>query len=258
MVAQWLAPNISSDPLAGIGGRSVDDIVKFLRTGADRSMGVAFGPMAEVVHDSLHYLTDADVHAIAVYLKQGPDRQAESPAADATRAGMARGTRLYLANCAQCHQDKGQGIAGSVPNLSGNPVVEEFQPHDMVVVILSGLTGTGGYHTMPSFAGALSDQKVADIANYVRVGFANRGTPDVSPTLVAGLRAVAGVGPGGTEAARAFDCPAVGAAPVPKVLASGSDVMTLAAGGDIDMTNKVHVLIDAIRREQSGISDAAL
>jgi hypothetical protein len=42
------------------------------------------------------------------------------------------------------------------------------------------------------------------------------------------------------------------------VLASGSDVMTLAAGGDIDMTNKVHVLIDAIRREQSGISDAAL
>lgn len=62
VVQQWLAPNISSDPLDGIGGRLIDDIVKFLRTGADRPMGVAFGPMGEVVHDSLRYATGSDLH----------------------------------------------------------------------------------------------------------------------------------------------------------------------------------------------------
>jgi mono/diheme cytochrome c family protein len=258
VVDQWLAPNISSDPLAGIGDRSVGQIVNFLRTGANTSMGVAFGPMSLVVHDSLRYLTDTDVHAIAVYLKEGPDRRAPVRMTDATAATLRRGGNLYLENCAQCHRDKGQGIPGLVPNLAGNAVVEEFSPHDMVVVALQGLTGTGGYGRMPGFAGALGNRDIADIANYVRVGFGNHGTPDVTPALVAGLRSAAGVGPGGTEAARAFDCPAVGAAPVPKVLASPSDVEFLASGGDIDMSNKIDGLIKEVRQQQPGISDATL
>jgi mono/diheme cytochrome c family protein len=54
-VQQWVAPNISSDPLSGIGDRSIADIATFLRKGSYRTMGVAFGPMQEVVHDSLRY-----------------------------------------------------------------------------------------------------------------------------------------------------------------------------------------------------------
>ncbi|HEX5326165.1 MAG TPA: c-type cytochrome [Acetobacteraceae bacterium] len=257
-VGQWLAPNISSDPLAGIGHRTVDQITAFLRTGANTSMGVAFGPMAEVVHDSLHYLTDADVHSIAVYLKEGPDRRAPAQVSDATKATLQRGARLYAENCAQCHQDHGQGIAGVIPNLADNAVVEEFTPHDMVVAILSGLTGTGGYGQMPSFAGALGDRQIADVANYVRVGLGNHGVPDVTPNLVAGLRSVAAVGAGGTEAARAFDCPAIGNAPVPKVLANQSDVAILASGGDIDMDNKIDGLLAELHQQQPGISNAAL
>jgi len=258
VVAQWLAPNISSDPLAGIGDRTIAQITDFLRTGANANMGVAFGPMAEVVHNSLHYLTDADVRSIAVYLKEGPDRKEPAQVADATKADLRRGANLYLENCAQCHQDKGQGISGAVPNLANNAVVEEFRPHDMVTVVLQGLTGTGGYGRMPGFAGALSNQNVADIANYVRVGFGNHGVPDVTPTLVGDLRSLASVGSAGTEAARAFDCPAVGSAPVPGVLASPSDVRDLAAGGDDDMENKIGNLIDEIRQQQPGISDGAL
>jgi mono/diheme cytochrome c family protein len=257
-VGQWLAPNISADPLAGIGNRTVDQIADFLRSGASKSMGVAFGPMAEVVHDSLRYLTDADLHSIAAYLKEGPDQTAPTQLADATKAGLRRGASLYLQNCAQCHQDKGQGIPGVIPNLAGNAVVEEFAPHDMIVAILKGLTGTGGYGTMPGFAGALGDAQIADIANYLRVSLGNRGVPDVTPAMIAGLRSAAGVGPGGTEAARSFDCPVIGAAPVPHVLASPSDVMSLASGGDIDMANKIPGLIDEIRQQQPGISEAAL
>jgi mono/diheme cytochrome c family protein len=258
IVDRWLAPNISSDPVAGVGDRPVEQIVDFLKTGANRSMGVAFGPMAEVVHDSLRYLTEADLRSVAVYLKEGPDRSEPAQTAVATAAGLRRGAALYLDNCAQCHQDSGTGVSGFVPNLAGNAVVNEFGPHDMIVVMLSGLQGSGGYGVMPGFAGALSDRQVADIANYVRVSWGNRGVADVTPSMVASLRSAAGVGAAGSEAARAFDCPAIGAAPVPNTIATPVDVQALAAGGDYDMENKISSLIAQIRAQQPGISNAAL
>jgi mono/diheme cytochrome c family protein len=258
IVDQWLAPNISSDKLNGIGKLTIDSIVKFLGTGASTSEGAAFGPMEEVVHDSLHYLTNADLQAIAVYLKAGPDRPGAFPKATASQPDMARGARLYMANCAQCHQDKGQGIPGAIPALSGNPVIEKFEPNDMIVVMLAGLPGSGGYGAMPGFGGALNDQAIADIANYIRVGFGGQYAPDVSIAMMAGLRAVADVGPGGTGTARAFDCPAIGNAMVPKALATPADVMTLEAGGEDGMANKVGKLIGDIRKQQPGTSDASL
>ena len=258
-VDQWLAPNISSDPLAGIGDRSVDQIVAFLRTGATASMGVAFGPMAQVVHDSLHDLTDADIRSIAVYLKEGPDRPAPCAGSGCNQGHSAARRHGFTSRIAHsATRKRARALRGRIPNLADNAVVKEFSPHDMVVVILGGLTGTGGYGRMSGFAGALGDNQIADLANYVRVGLGNRGVPDVTPSLVAGLRSAAGVGAGGTEAARAFDCAAVGNAPVPNVLASQSDVAALASGGDFDMTNKVDGLIDRIRQQQPGISDAAL
>ena len=222
-VQQWIAPNISSDPLAGIGDRSVADIVTFLRTGADKTLGVAFGPMGEVVHDSLRYLTDADVTSIAVFLKEGPDRKETGPAADATRATLHRGQVLYLQNCAQCHQDNGRGIPGAVPNLAGNAAVTADRPNDIAAAILNGLQRNSGAQ-MPSFAGALSDQGIADIANYIRVSWANKASPDTSPQLVAGVRAASPVGIAGSEAARDFDCPKVGTGTVPGALIGPADV----------------------------------
>jgi len=257
-VGRWLAPNISSNPLAGLGDRSIDQIVDFLKSGANTSMGKAFGPMALVVHDSLRYLTQSDLRAIAVYLKEGPDRTRPKQLPDATQAELRRGGHLFMLNCSSCHQDNGRGIPHVVPNLSDNAVVAEFRPHDMLVAMLKGLKGTGGYATMPAFAGALSDKDISDIANYVRVTWGNRGVPDVKPSMVAHLRAIAGVGPAGTESARAFDCPKVGAAAVPRTLARPSEVKALAEGGDADMGNKIHLLIEKIRKEQPGISNAGL
>jgi mono/diheme cytochrome c family protein len=258
VVDQWLAPNISSDKLAGIGRLTVGAIVQFLGTGANASEGVAFGPMESVVHDSLQYLTAADLPAIAIYLKAGPDRPGPSLKATATQADITRGTGVYLASCAPCHQDKGQGIPGAIPALSGNRVVETFDPHDMLVVILAGLPGKGGYGAMPGFGGALNDQTVADIANYIRVGFGGQYAPDVSPAMVGRLRDIANIGPGGTKTARAFDCPAIGAAAVPQALATPQDVMALETGGDASMSEKVGRLIDDIRKQQTGLSDAAV
>jgi len=53
---------------------SETDIVRLLRTGlvtdgAGGHQGFTFGPMAEVVYESLQHADEADLRAIAVYLK---------------------------------------------------------------------------------------------------------------------------------------------------------------------------------------------
>jgi hypothetical protein len=53
---------------AGLGDWSIDEIADLLRTGVSHR-GAVYGPMAEVVYNSLQYLNDADVRAMAVYLK---------------------------------------------------------------------------------------------------------------------------------------------------------------------------------------------
>lgn len=257
-VQDWLAPNISSDPLDGIGDKSLPDIVTFLRSGADKAMGVAFGPMAEVVHESLHYLTDEDVRAIAVFLKEGPERQNIVAASSATAADLRAGQHLYLANCAECHQDNGRGIPGAVPNLAGNAAVTADQPRDIIVAVLQGLQGTGGYGQMPSFAGALSDKNIADIANYIRAGWRNKAPANATPTMVASLRAVANVGAAGSEAARDFDCPRVGSGTISNVIADPAQANFIAGGDPSEVGSRIDELISSLRTQQPGISDAAL
>ncbi|MGE3481416.1 MAG: c-type cytochrome [Gammaproteobacteria bacterium] len=259
VVQQWLAPNISSDKLAGIGARSVDDIVTFLRTGADSRLGVAFGPMAEVVHDSLRYATDADIRAVAVYLKDGPDRPATAAAgSSASQADLAQGQHLYLANCAVCHQDNGRGIPGTVANLSGNAALLAEQPHDAIVAVLQGLQGSGGYGQMPSFAGALNDRQISDIINYIRTAWPRKAPANATPAMVANLRGAASVGAAGTEAARAFDCPPVGSSTLPAALATPAQANFLATDDAAFLNQRVMEMVGQIRAQQPGISDANL
>jgi hypothetical protein len=72
------------------------------------------------------------------------------------------------------------------------------------------------------------------------------------------MRSVAGAGVAGTQAARAFDCPAVGTAPVPGVLADPAQVAFLANAQGHDLENKIDELVASIRQSQPGISDASL
>ena len=88
----WYAPNITADTRKGIGRWSVEDIVTYLKTGANRDTLASGGMGEEVVHSSSH-MTDDDLKAIAVYLLSlKPASQAE-PAA-ACRRGRAHGWRV--------------------------------------------------------------------------------------------------------------------------------------------------------------------
>ena len=64
----WYAPSLTSNKEAGLGDWSIEDIADLLRTGVSQR-GAVYGPMAEVTYNSLQYLNDADVRAMAVYLK---------------------------------------------------------------------------------------------------------------------------------------------------------------------------------------------
>ena len=73
MLDFWSAPDLRGDPKAGLGAWSSADIVAFLKTGHN-DHGTVFGSMRLVTRNSTLYLTDADLAAIATYLKSLPPR----------------------------------------------------------------------------------------------------------------------------------------------------------------------------------------
>ena len=66
-VGAWLAPNITPDPVSGIGAWSRADVVEYLRNGAAPDRAQAAGPMAAAV-EALQGTSDADIEALAAWL----------------------------------------------------------------------------------------------------------------------------------------------------------------------------------------------
>ncbi len=257
IVDNYYAPNISADPESGIGSRTVGEVKQFLRTGAEPHLGVAFGPMAEVVQYSMRYMTDADLTAIATYLvgaEKRPDYTAPIPIKPAE---LASGRALYTANCALCHQPDGRGVPNAIPNLAGNTAVTASLPNSVIAPMINGLEGGGTYGAMPSFAGALSNAEMAAIANYVRTSWGNAGSANATPALVASLRSIAGpavTGAGGTNAARALNCPKVGPSMVAGTLATADEADLLASATDGDLMNRMTSVIRQLRTDNPDAS----
>jgi mono/diheme cytochrome c family protein len=91
-------------------------------------------------------------------------------------------------NCSGCHQAQGTGMPGVFPPLAGNGAVIAAEPNDILKVVLFGIPAQNGYIAMPAFGGQLSDQQVADLANYVRNSWGNQASANASAADVAKLR----------------------------------------------------------------------
>lgn len=186
----WVAPDLTANTRTGLGSWSVDDIVEYLRTGRN-SRANAGGTMAAVVSYSTSFLTDADLHAIASYLKDqsaGPDAKPDGPDASA----MQRGGAVFSDACTACHMEEGLGQARLFPPLGGNAVSQQADPTGVLHIILAGdRTGVTSLRptplSMPSFAWKLTDQEIADVATYVRNSWGNRAQP-VSAKQVGEMR----------------------------------------------------------------------
>jgi mono/diheme cytochrome c family protein len=257
-IDSYFAPNISSDKQYGIGGWSQADLVDYLYKDGNMHKGSAFGPMAEVVQYSLSQLPESDVQDIATYLQTQTAAQSvpPTPAIAAAASSIAAGAALYASNCAGCHNTDGSGRGPIIPNLAGNDAVMASVPTNVIGALLNGLPPWKVGPAMPSFATRLSDQQIADIANYVRTAWGNNATADATPADVMALRAVAVVPPMADKAADLFGCPRVSPS-------GGMDALADPGNGLMDMytdatpetlPNRTRVLIAALRQADSTIT----
>ena len=143
--------------------------------------------MAEVVYDSLQYLTDDDTRAMAVYLKglaQGAPQSEASSSLPQTEGSLlfALGKTVYDGKCASCHDAQGTGAPPNYPPLAGNQSIQMASSVNPIRMVLNGgyPPGTAGNpkpYGMPPFAQSLSDNEIAAVVTYIRSAWGNRGTP---------------------------------------------------------------------------------
>lgn len=188
----WYAPDISSNPHTGIGATSVDELVEYLKTGAN-SVSFATGPMAEAVEHSTQYFTDEDLRAVATYLKAtSPSNNQRHEPMTLDDEGPKSGALAYEVNCSACHGVAGEGMANIVPAFAGNNAILADDATNLIHVMLMG--GRAG-HTearptgagMPSFAWKMNDDEIATVLDYVRNTWGNGAAP-VDVERVAALR----------------------------------------------------------------------
>jgi len=182
----WFALNLTDSLKTGLGQWSVAEIASYLKSGAEKGKSTSLGPMSEVVHNSLGFMTDTDLQAMAEYLKSLPASSPQSAdyKPDTT---LKTGATLYVDNCSGCHQAQGSGMPGVFPPLAGNAVVLAEEPNDILKVVLFGVQAQDGYIAMPAF-GHLSDQQIGDLANYVRSSWGNKAPANATAAEVAKVR----------------------------------------------------------------------
>ncbi|WP_241969885.1 cytochrome c oxidase subunit II [Pseudidiomarina taiwanensis] len=81
---------------------------------------------------------------------------------------MELGERVYLGNCAACHQPNGQGIPGVFPSLVGTEMMlNDINGH--IDIVVNGKNGTA----MQSFKNMLSLREIAAVVTYERNAWGN-------------------------------------------------------------------------------------
>ncbi len=155
--------------------------------------------MAEVVYDSLQYMTADDTRAMAVYLKSlgegsPPDAAMSAVPVEESSLLMRLGKSIYDTECASCHGAVGRGMPPDYPPLAGNQSIQMESAVNPIRMVLNGgfppgTIGNPRPFGMPPFAQRLSDDEVAAVVTYIRLSWGNRGAA-VSARQANELRAV--------------------------------------------------------------------
>ena len=180
-IDKWYAPSLTSRAEASVADWETGQIVELLQTGVS-ARGSALGPMAEVVYRSTQFLSDADLRAMAGFLKTLP------PGGEAVRRSvstgaidpdaLARGRALYRESCEDCHGPQGEGARGAYPALAGNRTVVMDPPSNVIRAVLSGgfqpaTPGNPRPWGMPPFGHVLDDAEVAAVITFIRNEWGN-------------------------------------------------------------------------------------
>lgn len=201
----WYAPSLAASDEAGLQHWQQDDIATLLKTGVAPQASLS-GPMAAITQQSLQYLNDTDLRAMAVYLQSLPTTEMEHAPTDPSdriltpedQATLKQGATLYQAQCATCHlpDGRGQQLPGGAgfPALAGNRAVTHLSPLNPIRIVLNGsfapaTTGNPQPHGMPPFGPFLSDQELAAVLSYIRNAWGNQASM-VNATTIRKLRSV--------------------------------------------------------------------
>jgi mono/diheme cytochrome c family protein len=187
LVDGWFAPRLDAAERSGLASWKVDEIVEYLASGRNQKSH-AGGPMAEVVVNSTSKISDADLHAIAVYLKSLPSGNSEPLVTPPSETAMTSGKAVYDHYCIACHEADGSSSPGVYPPLNGNALLQSADPSSTLRLILDGaqtVTTPRAPNSgqMPAYARQFNDEEVADVTTYIRNSFGN-SAPAVSAEQV--------------------------------------------------------------------------
>lgn len=192
----WPVPS-----LRGMPRWSEQEIVDYLQTGRNAKAAVG-GEMTSVVEHSSSHMSEADLKAIAAWLKflggnpalsREEVQKVETTAAKLSAAkNLTEGERLYLDNCNACHFVNGKGAPGVFPELDQASIVNAESPVGLIHTILAGAQQPSTAKApstlaMPGFANRLSDEEVAQLATFIRQGWSNTA-PTVTSKQVSEVR----------------------------------------------------------------------
>jgi mono/diheme cytochrome c family protein len=199
----WTAPALNANSPAPVPWTQ-DQLYAYLRDGFANQHGVAAGPMQPVIYN-LQRMPEQDVRAISIYLASitGPQDKAarEQQTQNALKFAQARavkvtpnattgsaanengtnnanseGAAIFAGACATCHHEGGQLPVSRPLPLALSSVVNEDTAANFVRVVRDGIhppAGQGG-PMMPGFEGALTDQQLSALANYVRQQYSHK------------------------------------------------------------------------------------
>lgn len=188
---KWYAPSLHDPAEAGVQNWPLADTVALLQTGRN-AQAIVTGPMAEVVQHSTQHWSEADLQAVAAYLKQLPQQRSPAssrgpstqPGADVPQALRATGTQLYTKHCASCHGEQGEGKQTpdgklAYPALAGNRAITLALPGNLVHMVMNGGYGpsTAGHPRpfgMPPYVLTLTDADMAAVLTHVRSAWGNQ------------------------------------------------------------------------------------
>lgn len=166
------------------------DMVQLLKTGQNRFATVS-GGMVDVISHSTQHFTDADLMAMAVYMKSLPADRPETPplpveeqvasAVVPENTYTSAGGLGYAQFCADCHRLNGQGVPGIFPPFEGNHTIAAKDPSTLIHITLTGWnTAATEAHPrsfyMPGFA-KLADQEIAEILSFLREHWGDGAAP---------------------------------------------------------------------------------
>jgi mono/diheme cytochrome c family protein len=192
-VAGMFAPRLDGAARSGLKSWSVEDITEYLQSGRN-ARSHAGEVMSEVVVNSTSKMSDADIRAIAVYLKDLPAGKREPKVTPPPSAQMAAGEKLYKGACIACHEDDGSGAPRIYPPLPGNANLQSADASSTLRIILDGAETVTtprapNKGSMPAYAAKMTDQEIANVTNYVRNAWGN-AAPLVTADQVAKARRV--------------------------------------------------------------------